>query len=238
VVVSRPAEKRTVAAQQPAKHLALPPPAKSSDAAIAYLKSRGIAPSIIAYCIENGLIYQNDRDSFQNVVFVGKDKLGNARYASIRRVLGSFKGEATGSDKRFGFQLAASPGNEDVHVFEGAIDALSFATLVLNRQIDWQKLNLLALGGIPPKGKQREQHWLPQALVQYLADNPSTKQVYLRLDNDEPGIAVASVIADALRFNGTGVSIKPPLMGKDYNDCLCDKMGLSRTRQNERRHER
>jgi hypothetical protein len=220
VVVNEPAEKRTVAPRQAVKLLALPPPAKSNDAAIVYLKSRGIAPNIIAHCIDSGLVYQNNRGKYQNVVFVGKDKEGKDRYASIRGISGSFKGEATGSDKRYSFRLASNVVSESVHVFEGAIDALSFATLVLNRQIDWQKLNMLALGGIPPKGKQREQNWLPQALVQYLNDNPSTKHVCLRLDNDEPGIAAANSIADVLRDKGIDVSIKPPLMGKDTNEWL------------------
>jgi hypothetical protein len=76
--------------------------------------------------------------------------LPQTRFLSYNPISGSFKGEAAGSDKRFSFRLASIGASESVHVFEGAIDALSFATLVLNRQIDWQKLSLLALGVMPP----------------------------------------------------------------------------------------
>ena len=43
----------------------------------------------------------------------------------------AYKSELTGSDKRFSFFLEGKPNAEHIHVFESAIDLLSFATLVL-----------------------------------------------------------------------------------------------------------
>jgi hypothetical protein len=218
VIRTRPDEKKN--AQPRTRSFNLPPAAKTNDAAGAYLELRGIDPHVISRCVKDGIIYQNDRGSIKNVVFVGRDRQGSARYASIRGISGDFKGEAAGSDKRFAFRLASNPDAEEVHVFEGAIDALSFATLVLERDIDWRELNLLTLGGVPPAGGSREQMRLPHALTQYLSDNPQTKKVSLHLDSDKPGIAAANMIASALYSRGFDVSVAPPPEGKDVNEWL------------------
>jgi hypothetical protein len=153
-------------------------------------------------------------------VFVGKDRTGQPRYAFIRAIGNGFMGEALGSDKRFAFQQRSQNNSNTVHIFEGAIDALSYATLMLDAGKDWRENNLLSLGGIPPAGDQREQTRLPQALTQYLADNPHTKWMILHFDNDEPGINAANMIASALTFRNFDVVISPPPEGKDVNEYL------------------
>lgn len=61
--------------------------------------------------------------------------------------------------------------------------------------------------------------------MQYLADNPHTRTIYLHLDNDEPGLASADAIATALYERHT-VHIVLPEIGKDINDWLFDKRQL------------
>jgi hypothetical protein len=205
---------------RPRQTLALPLPAPNNDAAVAYLSLRGIDPHVIDHCIETGLIYAAKKGNITNVVFVGKNRNGKQAYGAIRGTASDFKGEAAGSDKRFAFRLNARTRADTVHVFEGAVDVLSYATLVLGTDENWRDLNLLSLGGIPPATTKREQTRLPQSFTQYLADNLQTKHVYLHLDNDEPGINAADMIATALTLRKYDVSVAPPPAGKDVNDYL------------------
>ena len=202
------------------KKLVLPPPAQTNRAAMNYLRSRGIAFRIISQCMNNGLIYTSERGNNTNVVFVGKDEGGVPRYAALRGVAGDYKGEAVGSDKRFAFRMYSHDRTDEVHVFEGAIDVLSFATLAFDAREDWRNLNLLSLGGIPPVRNDRGQLLVPQALNQYLMDNPQTKRVCLHMDNDQPGIVAARAIASAVHKRGYDFEVAPPEMGKDVNESL------------------
>jgi hypothetical protein len=225
--VSRPAERKN--AEQTKRNLLLPKPATDNTAAFAYLGSRGIDARIIERCQKDGLVYASKKGNATNVVFIGRDKDGHLRYAALRGVSGNFKGEAAGSDKRFAFKLLADVPKNFVHVFEGAIDALSYATLVLQGGMDYRTMNLLSLGGIPQMDNRPDTHpnkyaGLPKALAQFLVDNPETKHVYLHLDNDEPGIHAADTIAASLRLRGLGATIASPPKGKDVNDYLLRRL--------------
>ena len=80
------------------QNLILPEKNSSSDRVISYLKSRGIDEEIIQKCIEKHLIYEEKY--YHNVVFVGYDEMGNARYAGCRSTgEKTFKSDATGSNK-------------------------------------------------------------------------------------------------------------------------------------------
>ena len=151
-------------------------------------------------------------------MFVGRDAAGTPRYASIRACAGSFKGEASGSDKRFGFAVEQRGGPIEVHVFESAIDALSFATLFKLRGGDWRTLSLLSLGGIPPVRDGGDVK-VPCALEQWLADHPLCSEVRLHLDNDGPGRAAARAIAERVSPR-VPAAIESPATGKDVNDHL------------------
>ncbi|MFR2950023.1 MAG: hypothetical protein ACLTKG_00600 [Collinsella intestinalis] len=59
-----------------------------------------------------------------------RDRTGVPRYAALRSCEGGFKGEAPRSDKRFAFSLQSVRNNGVLHVFESAIDALSYATIL------------------------------------------------------------------------------------------------------------
>lgn len=92
-----------------------------------YLFRRGIDYQVIFNCIAEGIIYKSA--DYHNAVFIGKDKQGTPKYAVCRSTLGSdFKRDATGSDKLYSFQWMANKPATSVHLFESAIDLLSYAT--------------------------------------------------------------------------------------------------------------
>lgn len=216
-----PVLRRTPPPRQPPRHepreFTLPPEA-GTEAALAYLRGRGIDGEILDELHGEGAVYGSRRYSRQNVVFVGRDAAGTPRYASIRACAGSFKGEAAGSDKRFGFAVEQRGGPIEVHVFESAIDALSFATLFKLRGGDWRTLSLLSLGGIPPVRDGGDVK-VPCALEQWLADHPLCSEVRLHLDNDGPGRAAARAIAERVSPR-VPAAIESPATGKDVNDHL------------------
>ena len=216
-----PAARRSPAPQGPSQSKPKKfraPSQEGTEAAMRYLARRGISREIISALSSEGAIYGNRRYGHQNVVFLGRDSAERPRYAAIRSCGGDFKGEAAGSDKRFSFSVEQRGGPVDVHVFESAIDALSFATLRSMAGDDWRAYSLLSLGGIPPMETGRGCK-VPDALSAWLDGHPLCSEVHLHLDNDEPGRAASRAIAEALSGR-VPVSIEPPAVGKDVNDWL------------------
>ena len=182
---------------------------------VRYLAGRGIARSVIDYCIEHRLLYESKE--YHNAVFVGYDAGGVARYAALRGTVGNFKGEASGSDKHYSLSICPQLAPAMVHVFESAIDLLSFATLELRAKRDWQRDALLSLAGV---FKQKREKVVPVALSQFLADNPSVQTLCLHLDNDEIGRSAAIGIMEGLADAPYQIINSPPKYGKDVNDQL------------------
>ena len=82
------------------------------------------------------------------------DKYGKPRYANLRGIGTDFKGEASGSDKRFSFSIPAAVDSDTLHLFESAIDLLSYATLRKQEGLDWQTDHMVSLAGVyRPKGR-------------------------------------------------------------------------------------
>ena len=109
------------------KVLLLPPKNKDCNRVIQYLFGRGIDYQLIQECISDGTLYESA--DYHNAVFIGKDESGTPKYAALRSTLGStFKQDASGSDKRYSFRLLANKPTDTVHLFEAAIDLLSYAT--------------------------------------------------------------------------------------------------------------
>ena len=180
-----------------------------------YLTGRGIAPSIINYCIEHKLLFESKK--YHNAVFVGYDAGGVARYAALRGTVGNFKGEATGSDKHYSFSICVRPAQSTLHVFESAIDLLSYATLEYRAHRDWQRDALLSLAGV---FKQKREKVVPVALSQFLGDHPSVRTLCLHLDNDEIGRSATKGITEGLADKPYRIIDCPPKYGKDVNDQL------------------
>ena len=85
---------------------------------------------------------------YHNAVFIGYDEKGIPRYAALRGTASKFKGEATGSDKQYSFNIPAAKESTTVHLFEAAIDLLSYATMEYRAGRDWHKDHLLSLAGV------------------------------------------------------------------------------------------
>lgn len=204
----------------------LPQAHSSSTRAAAYLQRRGIDQELVEQCIRSGRIYESSL--YHNVVFVGFDSTGKARYANLRGTCSNFKGEAEGSDKRFSFRIPAD-GSDTVHVFESAIDLLSYATLLKLERQRWDAEHLLSLAGVYQSKRQACKTPLPLALSQFLSDHAEVKKIVFRLDNDRAGRQAASSLQETLsgRYE---VSDMFPIEGKDYNDCLCTRLGIPLTK--------
>ena len=199
---------------RPTKPFLLPPRHADNRRVFSYLRGRGIDPEIINHCIKCSQLYESAQH--HNCVFVGFAG-GKPAYAMLRGTLSEkrFAGEVIGSDKRYSFAMPVTPGESStLCVFEGAIDALSYLTLLKQQGRDWRKANTLSLGGISTeKGRG-----LPPPLSQYLKTAPHTSRVVLCLDNDAPGRMAAALLRELLR--GYEVIDKPPARGKDYNELL------------------
>jgi len=206
------------------RNLLLPEVDTNCDEVKKYLQGRGIHPVIIDYCIENKLLFQTV--NYKNALFVGYDNTGKPRYGALRSTFSSYKSEATGSDKRYSFSIATNPTADTVHVFESAIDLLSFATLQLYEGGDWKSMSMLSLAGVfAPK----RQGVVPVALSRFLSENPQIKTLRLHLDNDEGGRAAAAGIVEGLK--DYTVIDEPPDNGKDVNEQLQLKVGLMKRKE-------
>ena len=204
------------------KKLRLPQKNRSCERAISYLEHRGIDRELLQFCVSTGRIYESF--PHHSVVFVGFDGEKKPRYAAVRAVEGSFKGEATGSDKSFSFSIPAE-NSDTLHLFESAIDLLSFATMAKITGRRWNAHHLLSLAGVYKPGKNRAESAVPLALSRFLAEHPEVQNIVLRLDNDAPGRLAAAGLQEILASQYQ-VHLAPPMEGKDYNDFLCIRLGL------------
>lgn len=219
--------------QEKPKKLLLPRASPYADNVVKYLAKRGIDRELIDFCIQTGRLYESEL--YHNVVFIGQDRNGKARYANLRGIDTDFIGDANGSDKRYSFGIPAAEQSDTLHLFESAIDLLSYGTLLKLEGMDWRRHNLLSLAGVYKPRNQVEDSTLPVALKQYLSDHPHIRNVVLCLDKDPAGRLAARTIQTLLtKQYGVTSAISPPPQGKDYNDCLCMRLGLPITNRREK----
>ena len=192
----------------------LPEKSPTTTRVEAYLRCRGISPQVIQKCIDDGILYESL--PYHNCVFVGRDADGVPKYAALRGtyIYGKqFKGESTGSDKRFGFCIAPTTESSALAVFEAAIDAMAEMTLAGDAADKYR----LSLGGIYAPEEGRDIH-PPAALEEFLAQHPQVNRIEFCLDNDPPGRAAAAALA---RLYGEQYQVAvhlPPIEGFDYGD--------------------
>lgn len=222
--------------QQPKKveniRLILPKKSDTNDRVINYLSSRGIDKDIVSECIDNNLIYEDLPN--HNVVFVGYDKNNNPRYAGVRGTNNSrYMKDAYGSHKAFSFKLDGIEKNNEVHLFESAIDLLSYATLKKLNNKEWYNDNLLSLAGVYQPAKKIDESKIPLALNYYLNQNQNIKKIYLHFDNDSAG-RIATMALKTILPKQYEVIDDPPKIGKDYNDFLCAELGINYKKRYER----
>lgn len=222
--------------QQPKKvqniRLILPKKSDTSDKVMNYLSGRGIDKDIISECIDNNLIYEDLPN--HNVVFVGYDKNNVPRYAGVRATNNSrYMKDAYGSHKAFSFKLDATDSCDSVHLFESAIDLLSYATLNKMENKEWYNDNLLSLAGVYQPAKKIDESKIPLALNYYLNQNQNIKNIYLHFDNDSAG-RIATMALKTILPKQYKVIDDPPQIGKDFNDFLCAKKGINYKKRYER----
>ena len=210
------------------KQLLLPKKNQDDQKVIAYLSGRGIDKEIIQFCLESGRVYESA--FHHNVVFVGMDEKDNPKYAALRGIGTSFIGEANGSDKNYSFSIFTEKSNDTVHLFESAIDLLSYATLQKLDGKEWRREHLLSLAGVYQPAKEIEKSKVPAALARALKMHPEMKTIVLHLDNDRIGRLATKAISAVLPKQYQ-VKDVPPKQGKDYNDLLCIKLNLAITKR-------
>ena len=215
------------------KVLLLPEKSKTTDRIREYLFSRGIDGAITDECIKKGVIFESL--PYHNIVFVGFDEKQKPKYAAFRatnsrRILG----DCSGSDKHYSFRLADSESKE-VHLFECAIDLLSYATLAKLSGRDWHKENLVSLAGVYLPKEKIEESTTPAAVVKYLDGRPDIEKIHIHFDNDNAGRKATEVLK-AILPKKYEIFDEPPKKGKDYNDYLCKQLGIYKSK--ERSYER
>ena len=205
--------------------LQLPNKNKNNDKVISYLKSRGISEDIIIKCIEKDLIYE---DTNHNVIFVGYDEQNRPRYAGARATNNTrFMHDITGSNKAYSFTLESSNKSNQIHIFEGAIDLLSFASLLSFNNVDYENYTLISLAGVYQPAKVIEQSKIPRTVERYLLKHDYITEIVLHFDNDIAGrnatIAFQKVIPKRYK-----IIDEPSPYGKDINDYLKRYLGLTK----------
>ena len=195
------------------RRLLLPEKSDSHMLITRYLMHRGISRNIIEKCVAEGILFESM--PYHNCIFVGKDINGTPRYAAFRgcseeKILG----EAAGSDKSYPFRIEA-PGSQVLHLFESAIDLLSYGTLMQMQGCRWDEENLLSMGGISVSRSGR----LPVSLRRFLENNEHIRKIEIHFDRDAPGRNAAAMLMNILKDRYDTADVPPP-SGKDFNDYL------------------
>ena len=206
--------------QQP---LLLPERSSTSNVVVEYLFGRGIDYEIINECLDKELIIESL--PYHNVVFIGYDESNKPKYAAYRATNQSrLMGDCTGSKKQYSFRLTAENTGE-VHLFECAIDLLSYATLLKLDGKDWRQFNLVSLAGVYSPKQKIEDSKVPVTLIRLLEKDKTIRRIVLHLDNDVAGRKATKALQTILPKKYEVVD-EPPAYGKDVNDFLCKRLGI------------
>ena len=186
----------------PLPGLELPERNESCEIARKYLiEQRKLSEQLVDQMIAKGDIYESK--NYHNVVFVGRDKEQNPRYAAMRGTdENRYRGEAKGSEKAYGFGHIGT--DEKLFVFESPIDLLSYITAVPE---EWEKHSYISLGGLSEKAMKR-----------MYTEYPHIHSIYLCLDNDEPGNERCRQFVSLIPEELSVYRLEP--VKKDWNECL------------------
>jgi hypothetical protein len=191
---------------QPSKTLILPEKAGVPLLLYDYLcKRRGIDSEVVNGLIQKESLYEDIRG---NIVFVGFDEQGKARFASVRGTHGDYRGDCAGSDKRYGFTITACTPSEHLYIFESPIDAMSHASLTnaaTGNKSAWEQHNRLSLAGTGDT-----------AIPFFLNQHKTVRELVFCLDNDPTGLEVAATLITKYADKGYTTRIERP-KGKDFN---------------------
>ena len=195
--------------------LTVPKMTVSSTIAYEYLtQKRMIDREIVMECFAQKMIMEPQN---HEVAFIGYDEKA-IRCINVRATDDSnLKKTLYGSDRRFAFRLVSENENPVLHLYEGAIDLLSYITILKERGVDYKEGNFLSLGGVYQPKKEIEKSTVPVALQRYLAGGKITK-IMVHFDNDFAGMRAVETLKIILPEYE--VKNYPPPTGKDYNDYL------------------
>lgn len=203
--------------------LLLPQKSPTTEVVFDYLFGRGIDYEIINHCLEQELIIESL--PYHNAVFIGYDESKEPKYAAYRATNQSrIMGDCTGSKKQYSFRLTAENTGE-VHLFECAIDLLSYATLMKLEGKEWRQFNLVSLAGVYSPKQKIEDSKVPVTLGRLLEKDKTIRRIVLHLDNDIAGRKATKALQTILSDNYEVVD-DPPQYGKDVNDFLCKRLGI------------
>ena len=203
--------------------LLLPEKSPTTDVVFDYLFGRGLDFEIISYCLEQELIIESL--PYHNAVFIGYNENKEPKYAAYRATNQSrIMGDCTGSKKQYSFRLTAENTGE-VHLFECAIDLLSYATLMKLEGKDWRLFNLVSLAGVYSPKQKIEDSKVPVTLGRLLEKDKTIRRIILHLDNDIAGRKATKALQTILSDKYEVVD-DPPQYGKDVNDFLCKRLGI------------
>lgn len=184
------------------KPFKLPPRNDNMRRVFAYLNiTRKIDKEVLYAFMHRNMIYESAK--YHNAVFVGYDKNGNPRHASMRGIgkSSTFKGNAPNSQPEYSFHWLSS--NNRLYLFEAPIDMLSFISM---HKENWKEKSYAASCSVSDR-----------VLFRCLKDNPHIEKVYICFDNDEPGQTAAHRIEKKLFDMGIQAEILIPIH-KDWNE--------------------
>ena len=171
-------------------------------------KKRGIDSEVVNALLQKEMLCEDRRG---NVVFIGYDEQNKARFASMRGTYGDYRGDCSGSDKRYGFTMAACAPSDRLYIFESPIDAMSHASLVIAVTGDknaWKQHSRLSLAGTSDT-----------AIPFFLNQHKSVRELVFCLDNDTAGREAAAIMARKYAYKGYTALNELP-RGKDFNEDL------------------
>lgn len=207
------------------KPFELPIKDTNNDLIIRYLcNQRKIDKDIVDYFISTNQIYQDKQ--FKNVVFVGYDG-DKPSYAFKRSIFKNYKLDHSGSNKAFSFSFTNS-NSSILHVFEAAIDLLSYMTILKLDHQNVKQYNYLSLAGASDKIASKTEADIPIALKSFLERNKNIKTLIFHLDNDEVGIGATFKIMNVLSQKYHCIDDHPKNC-KDVNEELIHKSLLLST---------
>lgn len=208
-------------ASSPAPKAEFEVPKRSSDYKRLFgclVNGRGLDYDIVSELVQAGIIYptayQVGSATLVNACFVGKDEKGVVKSAFMRGCSdkSTFKMEAPGSDKTTVFSMPGDAKATDLCVFEGAIDAISHASLCMQSGQQWKDVHRISQGGNAPI----------EAITNYLNRYPGIERIWLCMDNDNAGNTIEAKITQDLQSAGYTQKIESDHcpQGKDWNEFL------------------
>ncbi len=189
--------------------LVLPEKDDNNKQVFAYLnRSRGIAPEILNYFIDNGLVYQSKE--YKNCVFTSYYEDGKPAFITERSASASYKFMKEHSGNDYNHCIYLNHNSDTIFVTESVIDMMSVMTLNhLNGK--FKKWNYLSLNSVSKDN----------ALYEHLKKDKNIKDVVILLDNDEAGKIAGDRICENIKKNFKEVkTLRIYPQNKDFNEDL------------------